>query len=59
MPRSPPSLRARLHRWMQETEDLLLDGPVPAPLGARLNSPDQNSADDSTFVAGGEARMTA
>ena len=36
-------LRARLDAWMRETQDPLVDGPVPAPEGAELNSPDQVS----------------
>jgi arylsulfatase A-like enzyme len=46
-------LRARLERWMQDTDDPLLDGPVPAPPGARINAQDQDSAEDPTFTADG------
>ena len=33
------NLRARLARWMQETDDPLLHGPVPAPPGADVRRP--------------------
>ena len=37
-------LGERLDRWMRQTDDPLLDGPVEAPPGAELNEPDQRSA---------------
>jgi N-sulfoglucosamine sulfohydrolase len=39
-------LRDRLDRWMAETDDPLLDGPVPVPPGAWVNTRDQASASE-------------
>ena len=41
-------LRARLERWMQETDDPLLAGFVEPPPGAEYNLPDQLSASEPT-----------
>jgi N-sulfoglucosamine sulfohydrolase len=40
------SLRDQLARWMEDTDDPLLDGPVPLPTGAWANEPDQASPND-------------
>jgi arylsulfatase A-like enzyme len=44
-------LQAALERWMHETDDPLLHGPVPPPPGAELNLPDQLSPRDPTVLA--------
>jgi hypothetical protein len=35
---------------MEQTSDPLLDGPVPAPPGARINAQDQRPAADPTYT---------
>jgi arylsulfatase A-like enzyme len=48
-------LAQRLETHMRETSDPLLDGPVPAPPGARLNRQDQLSAEEPTYTVGADA----
>jgi arylsulfatase A-like enzyme len=45
-------LRARLERWMRETEDPLLAGHVDPPPGVEINLPDQRSASEPTIRVG-------
>ena len=45
-------MRGRMERWMRDTDDPLLQGPVPAPLGARVNDPDGLSPREPTRVVG-------
>jgi hypothetical protein len=37
-------MRARLEDWMRSTDDPILDGDVPAPVGAEINLPSQGSS---------------
>jgi N-sulfoglucosamine sulfohydrolase len=41
-------MRGRLDRWMRRTADPLLNGPVPAPHGAQVNSPEGISPNEAS-----------
>jgi len=47
------NMRDRLNRWMKETDDPALKGPVPAPEGAVVNDPDGVSPSEKARPVGG------
>lgn len=49
-PEVTATLRARLERWMRETGDPLLHGPIAPPPGTEINDPAQRSPDDPTRI---------
>jgi arylsulfatase A-like enzyme len=52
-------LAERLEAWQRETEDPLLSGDVPAPLGARISTRDQRSAEEPTVTVGANGALAS
>jgi N-sulfoglucosamine sulfohydrolase len=52
-------LSDKLDAWMRETCDPLLDGHVPAPPGARINTRDQVSAEEEPITVGADDPLAA
>jgi N-sulfoglucosamine sulfohydrolase len=52
-------LRARLERWMDETDDPLRFGPIDPPPGAFVNAPTDRSAVDPTMAVADVVAMTS
>jgi len=49
-------MRTDLEDWMRRTDDPLLEGPVPPPIGAEINLPSQGSSrEPRTFITEEEA----
>jgi N-sulfoglucosamine sulfohydrolase len=49
-------MRGRLEAWMEDTDDPLVDGYVPPPMGAEVNDPAGISAAEATDTDTGAVR---